>query len=137
MKSWKLLGYLGLLPFVLCLYLSKEVVFLGVSTQAAFIAYGAIILSFIAGTVWHKNGVASDSMQLLVSNIFSLIAFVTLLIRTDIALLILAPTYILIFLYEKYLSKRQQFPASYMNMRAKLTGCVVFLHITAYFLWFA
>jgi hypothetical protein len=33
MKSWKVLGYLGLLPFIACLYVNSEAVFFGISTK--------------------------------------------------------------------------------------------------------
>jgi hypothetical protein len=139
MKSWQLLGYLGLLPFITCLYLSIITIESVIAAQQAFIAYSAIILSFIAGSIWREDNNNTDLKQRIISNIFSLIAFVTLLIERDIALIILAFSFLMLFFYEKnlaLLNKEKHREVEYMTMRFWLTLIVIALHSTAYFLWF-
>lgn len=136
MNVWKILGYLGLLPFIASLYLSTETVIFGISTKQAFIAYSAVILSFIAGTIWRRESKNYHDKQNIISNLFSLLAFVALLLDHKIALIILAVSFIILFLYEKHLVQQNKILNDYMSMRFWLTVIVVLLHITAYFLWF-
>ena len=136
MKACKILGYLGLLPFIVSLYISTEIVFLGIPTKQVFIAYSAVILSFIAGSIWRKDSQNFFDKQNVISNLFSLLAFASLLLDQKLALIILAVGFMLLFLYEKSLSKQNKLLTDYMNMRFWLTSIVVLLHITAYFLWF-
>ncbi|MBA6262619.1 MAG: DUF3429 domain-containing protein [Colwellia sp.] len=137
MKSWQLLGYLGLLPFIAFLYLSVNVENPNITAQQAFVAYSAIIVSFIAGTLWRKDD--HHINQQITSNTLSLIAFLALLIERDLALIILVFSFLFLFIYEQKLAKDTQqnnLNANYMKMRFWLTLIVVSLHITAYFLWF-
>jgi hypothetical protein len=139
MKSWQLLGYLGLLPFIACLYLSIETVDLNITAKQAFIAYSAIIISFIAGTLWRKDNNSTYVSQQIISNVISLIAFVTLLIERDIALIILAFSFLFLFIFEKKSVScitENSVITGYMTMRFWLTLMVVSLHIIAYGLWF-
>ncbi|WP_246047225.1 DUF3429 domain-containing protein [Colwellia ponticola] len=136
MKTWKILGYLGLLPFIIFLYLSSETVIWGIDTKQAFIAYSAIILSFVAGTIWRRDAETYHHKRYIISNILSLIAFVALLLTYKVALIVLLLSFILLFIYENSIGKQDKTPSSYMNMRFWLTQLVVLLHITAYFLWF-
>ena len=138
MKSWQLLGYFGLFPFIACLYLSIESVNWSTTGKQAFIAYSAIIVSFIAGSVWRKDDDNTHIKQQIISIIFSLIAFMTLLIESQIALIILAFSFTFLFIYEKKLTKfktEDNRTYQYMNMRFWLTSIVVLLHIIAYILW--
>ena len=134
MKTWKVLGYLGLIPFIVCLYLTSEVVFFGVSTKQTFVAYSAVILSFIAGTIWRRGVSTHHDKRNIISNIFSLTAFACLLVAQKVALIILALSFILLFFYENSIGKQDKLPTDYMNMRFWLTQIVVLLHITAYML---
>lgn len=136
MQQWKILGYLGLLPFIVCLYLSGEKEFWGISGIQAFISYSAIILSFIAGTLWKTDTQTDDNNNYIISNIFSLIAFVSLLVQQGLALIILGLSFLILFVYEKSLGKQKSLPTHYIRMRFCLTLIVVLLHITAYTLFF-
>ena len=139
MKTWKTLGYMGLIPFVLCLYLSGHEMFWGIDPKQAFIAYSAVILSFIAGTLWQVNGPQQSykqkSKQQIISNFFSLIAFVSLLINPYVALAILTTSYLLHFLYEVRLVLQDELNPEYITMRFRLTLTVILLHITAFIVW--
>ncbi len=135
MKTWKILGYMGLIPFVACLYLSEREMVWGIAPKSAFIAYSAIILSFIAGTIWRVDRQLQQSHQQIVSNIFSITAFACLLIHHDIALGILAASYLLLFLYEIRFVKQSKLKVDYISMRFRLTLAVILLHIVALILW--
>ena len=137
MKVWQLLGYLGLLPFIAFLYLSVNSENPNITAQQAFVAYSAIIVSFIAGTLWRKDD--HHISQQITSNTLSLMAFSSLLIAPDLALIILVFSFLFLFIYEQKSAKNTQqntLNANYMRMRFWLTLIVVSLHITAYFLWF-
>ena len=136
MKTWKILGYLGLIPFIVCLYLSSEAQLWGISTKQAFVAYSAVILSFIAGTIWRGDILTHHDKHYIISNIFSLIAFVCLLVAQKVALIILALSFMLLFVYENSIGKQDKKPTNYMNMRFWLTQIVVLLHITAFLQWY-
>ncbi|MFQ3197487.1 MAG: hypothetical protein ACI8R9_002631 [Paraglaciecola sp.] len=138
MKTWQTLGYLGLIPFVACLYPGTETLVWGIDKEQAFIAYSAIILSFIAGTIWKAQQQPHHTRQEIVSNVFSLIAFVSLLVGGDIAIAILAVSYLLLFIYENNLIKKGKAgdpTGDYIKMRFWLTLSVVLLHIPALILW--
>ena len=139
MKSWQLLGYLGLLPFAGFLYFSVVLEDSSVWAQQAFIAYSAIIVSFIAGSLWRKAEDNTRLTQQIISNLLSLIAFTTLLMPDDLALIVLSFSFMFLFLYEKKLAITEQIndvDLAYMRMRFWLTFIVLSLHTSAYYLWF-
>ncbi|WP_166372432.1 DUF3429 domain-containing protein [Psychromonas sp. SA13A] len=139
------LGYLGLLPFYICLLLSQivnneqlEPHSLIVSIQQAFVFYSAIILSFMSGTLWQKETSKKQVKLQLLSNVFCLIAFACLLMPVFYALIILPITYVGL-LFTEYLLRFQQqitLTASYIKMRLILTLLVVLSHVTALLLWY-
>lgn len=138
MKISQTLGYMGLIPFIISLYLSINDTGWQLDAKQVFIAYSAIILSFVAGTLWQTNGETKHDRRKIVSNIFSLFAFLTLLVNQNLALTILAANYILLFLYESKLATLNQESnrnPAYMTMRFRLTCMVALLHCCAYFLW--
>ena len=99
MKTWHWLGYLGLIPFVACLWLTAfPLENFPVNPQQGFLFYSATILSFISGTLWQKDKTIHYANQKspnqalealeehhwpwsskqIISNIFCLLAFVCL-----------------------------------------------------------
>jgi chromate transport protein ChrA len=139
MKSWQLLGYMGLLPFIASLYLSIETVSWSITAKQAFIAYSAIIVSFIAGTIWRKDDNSIQIKQQIISNAFSLLAFIALFTDPKFSLIILTCSFFCLYIYEAQLTKfteEDKRTSGYMEMRFWLTLIVSSLHITAYFLWF-
>ena len=143
MKFWQLLGYLGLLPFLFGLYFSVTNSSDAINSHFPFIAYSAIILSFIAGSLWQvkefhfkqKNLLAR---QQLISNLISLLAFIALLTPARYSLILLCIGYLFLWRYEKYLAKiyvRTKL-SDYLKMRFRLTHIVIALHIAAYLFWF-
>ncbi|MFT6895848.1 MAG: hypothetical protein ACJA13_000245 [Paraglaciecola sp.] len=139
MKTWQILGYLGLLPFMACLYLGTQTTVLGIDAKQAFIAYSAVILSFIAGSLWNAQHQPHHTRQHVISNVFSLIAFISILVGGAFAIAILAVSYLLLFAYENKLVKQCKpgnLKGDYITMRFWLTLSVALLHIGALILWF-
>ncbi|QFI37647.1 DUF3429 domain-containing protein [Moritella marina ATCC 15381] len=138
MRTSQTLGYMGLIPFIAILYVSINNMGLPLDAKQVFIAYSAIILSFVAGTLWQTSEERKHDRRKIVSNIFCLFAFLSLLVNQHLALMILVVNYILLFLYESKLAKLNQGHdrnIAYMTMRLRLTSIIVLLHGYAYYLW--
>ncbi len=136
MRTKNFLGYLGLVPFILTFAFAAHIdEQLNIPAVKVFIFYSAIILSFIAGTLWRKlNDKASIELQIL-SNIFSLLAFLTLFLPDYIALAILAKVYMLALLCEYHFDHSDPKNHPYLHLRMHLTALVVVLHILAFMIW--
>ena len=136
MRTKHYLGYLGLIPFILTIAFAAYIdELLNIPAVKVFIFYSAIILSFIAGTLWRKlNDKASIKLQIL-SNIFSLLAFLTLFLPNYIALVILAKVYLLALLCEYHFDHSEPKNHPYLHLRMHLTALVVILHIIAFVIW--
>ncbi|HDM8173013.1 TPA: DUF3429 domain-containing protein [Vibrio harveyi] len=132
------LGYLGLLPFLFSLVLIvTERTLFNLSGEQFFIAYSAVILSFLSGVLW---GNAIDHFYhrlsrnaLVLSNLFVLLAWGALLQGNKhylIATLLLAAGYIAVWYAEKLIRKieKEAEPKGYQMMRGKLTTGVVLMH---------
>lgn len=136
MQTKQYLGYLGLSPFLLTFAFGafSEELF-NFPAVKVFIFYSAIILSFIAGTLWRKhNDKLSIKLQIF-SNIFSLLAFFTLLLPNYIALVALTKIYLLIMLCEYHFDHTTPENHDYLQMRMHLTALVVLIHIIAFLIW--
>lgn len=136
MQTKQYLGYLGLSPFLLTFAFSAytEELF-NISAVQLFIFYSAIILSFIAGTLWRKHNDNQSIKLQLCSNVFSVLAFFTLLLPHYIALVALAKFYLLILLCEYHFDHVEPENHSYLQMRLHLTSLVVIIHIIAFIFW--
>lgn len=134
MNTWQKLGYLGLTPFALCLCASLFTTFNAEGKQG-FIAYSAIILSFMSGSLWRFSQTDKQSSQQIISNVFALIAFSSLLLNQYLALTILATSYLALFIYEKREVRVQHYEKNYMVMRFRLTFTVILMHVIAYISW--
>ena len=76
MKKLKLLGYLGLIPIIICLIVVESYPHnLLFNSQQVFHFYSAIILCFLACTLWKKDSHDSQSTPLIVSCFLCLYAF--------------------------------------------------------------
>jgi heme/copper-type cytochrome/quinol oxidase subunit 2 len=110
-----------------------------ITAKQAFVAYSAIIVSFIAGSIWRKDDKHTHTKQQIISNSFSLLAFISLLTYPNIALIILSFSFLFLYVYERDLAKcstDENRTSEYMAMRFWLTLIVISMHITAYILWF-
>jgi hypothetical protein len=136
---FNLLGYLGFLPFAATagLALTGTTLF-GADPRFLFASYSATILSFLGGVLWGRclgrTLPMTDSVMLLLSNGFALMAWAALLVsdtRYPLTLVILMAGYCL-----AYLAERQLTDASvaglvkyYMKMRLVLTALVLSTHL--------
>lgn len=143
-QTSKILGYLGLVPFVFFLWAVEvtthniEHPLAIIEPQQGFLFYSAIILSFLAGTLWKKDASLDNSASQILSNIFCLIAFTCLFIPLIYALTLLSSAYLCLLWAEYLLCYKQQpsFTRSYFSMRLRLTIIVIALHGTALVAWF-
>jgi len=136
MQMQQTLGYLGLAPFVLALVFENfSPVLFNIAAEQVFIFYSAIILSFIAGTLWRKHNDKLSIKLQLCSNIFSLLAFFALLLPNYLALVVLALIYPAILCCEYYFERAKAEHKPYLRMRLYLTTLVVIMHIIAILLW--
>lgn len=139
MKTWKSLGYLGLIPFIACLLMVESfphnMLF---NSQQVFHFYSAIILCFLAGSLWKKDTRNEQSNSLIVSNILCLYAFSCLFLPLDFALVFLPLGYMALLVAEYIFceKKRAPFITPYFSMRLILTLFVSVLHAIALFWWF-
>jgi len=141
MKTWQLLGYLGLIPFIvfLCLF-NHTTQYLTVTPQQAFVFYSVTILSFLAGALWRKDNKLSSRKFQIISNGFCLYAFACLLFPVYIAILLLSLGYLLILSteclllqqHEKSPKQTEGYPKEYLTMRLNLTLLVSSLHLLAF-----
>jgi hypothetical protein len=143
MKIWQWLGYLGLIPFVACLWLfkisidgtSNDLLF---DPQQAFLFYSSIILSFLAGALWRKDTLNQHITMQIFSNFLCLYAFFCLFIPMFFALIFLPIGYLSLLLVEYILcnNKEHGYTQSYFTMRLILSVLVISLHATALMSWF-
>jgi len=137
-RTTQLLGYLGLIPFILCLLLSLvNLSFYSVEPHTVFIYYSVAILSFLSGSLWHCGQQSSHTMAIILSNIICLFAFACLLLPVNNSLLVLPFGYFILLLTEQTMAKKLAwYTSSYLSMRTFLTLIVSGLHIAAYYLGF-
>ncbi|MFT6916808.1 MAG: hypothetical protein ACJAWL_003151 [Motiliproteus sp.] len=148
-----LLGYLGVLPFVLLTGLIVNGHFSGQGVQSAslfglqvfsmFTAYSAVILSFLSGALWERSRLAESkgltasvtTSLILFSNVIALTSWVCLLlisvapIMTLVALCLLMAGFLSLLWVEHSSGKtRLTSNGSYGAMRLRITITVVLLH---------
>jgi hypothetical protein len=145
-----LLGIIGLIPFIISVGCMLSGAWLSGGLQSAsifglyapyvFLAYSAIILSFLAGTLWGKWETFPSNRHsaavLIFTNLTSLLAWVSLTVihisqfLSILAVALLAAGYLGILGVERTLKSSSR---GYWNLRVSLTTFVVFLHwITLY-----
>lgn len=137
------LGCAGLVPFVGAFLVLAFDVELPFEPEQIFIFYSAIILSFLCGAIWGsllgggytKNEFTIKVMALLVmSNLVSLLAWVSLLsynrhLALSLGLLILGYAAVLTAEYAVIELLYGQVYRGYLKLRSRLTFCVVVLHL--------
>lgn len=137
------LGYLGLLPFIggLILVLTESTL-LDISGKQYFTTYSAIILSFLSGVLWGQAISSFDlgyaRITLIFSNVFALLAWVSLLTDNNLAVLLLLCGYVLVWLTEKRLREQTGTvtPEGYQTLRNRLTIGVILMHLVLLLLLF-
>ncbi|RUO81523.1 DUF3429 domain-containing protein [Idiomarina tyrosinivorans] len=127
------LGAAGLIPFIgLALCQLMDTTVFNLAMPYAFVTYGAIILSFLSGTLWGRALHYADQEQtqvlIVLSNVFSLAAWLSLLLDSMIiGLWIQIVGYLAVLFFEKRLipGSIMSDQASYYPLRLVLTIAVV------------
>ena len=146
MTLMRILGYVGLIPFVVPVLLMLDGFWFGPGLQSAalfglyapyiFIAYSAVILSFMSGTLWAswqtvENG-SLAKLIVLMSNLLALSAWCALLliyiapIMTIFAVTLLMLGFISLLWAERLVNPVDE---QYWRMRLSLTSLVTGLHL--------
>ena len=146
-----ILGYAGLVPFVLLSIMMANAAFFGAGLQSSsilglytpylFISYSAIILSFLSGTLWSRNQLDGDSAQnvllLLGSNFVALIAWLALILVYFSSLMTLLAVSLLIAGFASVLVMERSIMVevvSYWKLRLHLTVIVIATQLLVLFL---
>ena len=147
-----LLGDLGSLPFILLAGVMADAHFNGPGLHSAsvlglyapyiFIAYSAVILSFLSGALWERERERSRQTEpnrlatvtILFSNFIALSAWACLLliyvapIMTVFAICLLLAGFLSLLWVERLTGAAALFSSSYWSMRLRITILVVLLH---------
>jgi len=130
------LTYAGALPFLFLL--PVKLPFLqGGDTLAMFIAYGAIISSFMAGSLWGllQARETPPFVQIIGSNVLALISWLSLLIEPGrAALLIQLATFISLLTVERTLAATGLEKDWYWQLRTRITMVVSIAYVAKIFL---
>lgn len=121
------LGLLGLLPFLAGVIAALDPGPDWIFDEFGFIAYGAVILSFMGGIHWGL-AMAQDEIdweRLGLSVLPALIGWVALLLAGTPGLLLLAAAFVLIWAYDVRQVRRGKAPEWYPDLRLTLTVIVV------------
>lgn len=135
-KNWLIytLGFLGLIPFLASSLaaLMHTGTWWGISPLEFLITYGAIILSFLGGTLWgralHRAESEKTTGLLLLSNVFALAAWFTILINAPAWSLGMQMAGFALVLYFEQKLARSSAMTSYMGyyrIRVLLTTIVI------------
>lgn len=125
------LGGAGLIPFALaaaCAVIVADASLRALALQA-FVAYSAIILSFLGGVRWGAALSEAAWRPLALSVAPSLIAFGALLLEPLRAIQVLALVYAVIGVSDALRRPSPEWPAWFAKLRARLSGAVVVIHI--------
>jgi hypothetical protein len=129
------LGLAGLLPFVASLAVTwMAPIAWQVIAVRAFLAYGAVILSFLGGIQWGVAMCREDTdeagfrTRMLLAMVPSLVAWSSLLLHPITGVWVLAIGFVLIRLFELSRKGGARLPDWYQSLRRLLTLIVVVCH---------
>ena len=129
------LGWAGVLPFAAALALGAISQEARLAAATVFIAYGAVILSFLGGTRWTLALLDQDRIARFVEAVLpSLIGFAALLLSPlshGLALLVLAAGFAAWFWLDW---RDMRWSQAYRQMRLRITATVLVLHAAWLFL---
>lgn len=125
------LGGGGLIPFVATATLAVVLADPTLRELAlrAFVAYSAVILSFLGGVRWGAALGEIHWRALALSVAPSLLAFACLLLPALDAVKVLALLYAVVGLFDVLRRPAPEWPAWFMKLRARLSGAVVVVHV--------
>lgn len=134
-KLMQLLGYAGLVPFLVTALaeLMGLSLSLPVSPMTLLVTYGAVVLSFLSGTLWgrsiHRADSEATNSLLLLSTAFAVMAWLTLLLSSVFwSLLLQMVGFALLLTFERVLARGTLMTtqSGYYPMRLILTtGAIV------------
>jgi hypothetical protein len=132
-KTWQWLGFAGLLPFIILSVLAFNHSLLAPEhTILGFVSYSAVILSFVAGSLWGKAVILTldDNIAklLIISNIIALASWIALLTPFVLSALILLASGHLYLLYVEFKAKQLSTTNGYLTLRTILTSVAVTCH---------
>ncbi|MFV7771805.1 DUF3429 domain-containing protein [Shewanella marisflavi] len=134
-KTYSMLGYAGLLPFILstCLMLTG-LTFFSLDPFMLFTSYSAIILSFLAGTLWGRESCKvhylTEDKLLIISNVVSVAAWVAIVVNhLYVSLLILSVGYLVVYLKDRQQWREKTLSDEYIQLRTRLTAVAVLCHL--------
>ena len=134
------LAWFGILPFLIAiLMVALGSTLFSVSGELLFVTYSAIILTFMAGTLWgqcsHSDESATDHrIPIVVSNIWAIIAWLCVILTQvneaflSVVILLLALGYFHILTQEKKVNLLVA-SESYLTLRTQVTCKVIILHL--------
>lgn len=140
MKPVHLLGYAGLIPFiVLPLSYSYPLWLSPAKALELYQLYSALILGFMAGGFWpvlHSNitSEAKTERLALAAVAFPVLSFLALFTAPEYFLPAQACLFVLLRLSEFRLGLNRQYAGPYRSLRNQLTLVVLFSHVLLYFL---
>ncbi|MEC8427727.1 MAG: DUF3429 domain-containing protein [Pseudomonadota bacterium] len=132
----KSLTWSGLLPFLACLiWGALNLPSADVAAETVFISYSAVILSFMAGTLWGRASHSPNTQHaplLIASNIWALLAWVAVLFSqqplwSTVGLALLALGFIHLYRLEAE-RLHQALDTEYLGLRKRVTSAVVITH---------
>ena len=124
----KLLGYSGLIPFIVFTIGSWIQIPMVSDSPYILITYAAVILSFMGAIHW---GIAMSNLKednfryFIISVIPALIAWASLLMPESYAIILLIIGFIALIMYDWAVEKSLRLPSWYLPMRKKLTTVVI------------
>lgn len=122
--SAKILGYAGLIPFVVFAVGSWVSLPYVDDATAILLTYAAVILSFMGAIHWGlamANNHVHGARYFIASVIPSLLAWLALLLPQPLALALLLFGFIGLLVYDKRVEHSQHLPGWYIPMRIRLT----------------
>lgn len=137
MKLINLLGYAGLLPFVL-LPLAYHLQWLAGSAQLLLLyqLYSALILGFMAGVLWpvlyQQPASATTNKLALLAVSFPVFSIISLALLPGYFLLLQAILFALLRLSEVGSGINRRYSSSYQSLRNNLSVVVIISHVVMY-----
>lgn len=135
MNTIRVLGYGGLVPFVLLPLLDITPFTDSAKALLLFQLYSCLILGFMAGVLWpvlyHP---AQPSVRAVIVVAFPVVSLLSFAFVPAYALLIQAALFLFLRLYEMLAGVEKLYPTYYALLRWQLTGVVVAMHLLYHFI---
>lgn len=134
MNTLRILGYGGLVPFVLLPIIGLTPWLARAEALLLFQLYSCLILGFMAGVLWpvlYKP--TSPSVRAVVVVAFPILSFISFAFFTAYVLLLQSALFLALRLYELLAGVEERYPPYYSRLRWHLTGVVMVMHLL-YFL---